>query len=257
MNVVIFPEPGYEGKCFEPAPNDWHKPMVELKRQLETQGATVREWDRSPEFPYGEKDIGIYFDNLAAPPPKGKSILVVLEPPVVAPRTYERLHGWPFTRILTFARDYCDDKRVFYSPYPIVKYTGLLSDVKRDGYICAITSGGKSFGPMYEARRLSYLSWGKDLDLYGWGWEKDPEVMNACNYKGAIEGHKVRVLARYKFAIVFENWHPGPGYCSEKYWDCIQAGTFPLYRGWRPDYTLDDACEEAWAKRIVEHVKSL
>jgi hypothetical protein len=95
---------------------------------------------------------------------------------------------------------------------------------------------------------------GKDLDLFGTGWEKDPEVMNNCNYLGQVED-KICTMSRYTYAIVFEN--TADCYTSEKYWDAIQAGCTPIYRGQFPKYTMEYADYRQWAKRIVQHIEAI
>ena len=178
-------------------------------------------------------------------------------------RFYERMGGLPFTRILTFVREYCDEKRVFWEPFPIIPYLGELAPV-RDLYICAVSGGGKEFpsvtidGKLWEslfnARRLVYLGFGKDLDLYGTGWEKDAEIMNACNYLGQCE-NKIKTMSRYKYAIAFEN--TASCYTSEKYWDAKQAGCEVLYRGQLPNYTMEYADYRRWAERVIKHLEAV
>lgn len=284
MRVVIYPEPGQEGRFFEKMPNDWHIQHHQLRDELVTLGFTVEVW---PVDAHKTHDVGLCFDFPKYPcliP--DRSLCVMLEPPVVYPRQYEKMNGLPFTRICTFARDFVDNRRVFYEPFPVVKYYGDMpwkipakdgmsytatemayrSIVNRNKNICAISGGGKDFptqmidGRVYEsyynARRQTYLGLGKDLDLYGVGWEKDIEIINSVAYKGPIQGHKVPVMAKYKQAIVYENCYC-EGYASEKQYDAYQAGVIPLVRGWKPDYPWEYAESGNWAKRIAKHAKEV
>lgn len=264
MRVVIFPEPGYEGEAlWQPCRNDWHLPYLEVKAQLEEKGHEVSSSDYKTVIPH---DVALYCGmNPASPPPVVPSLCVQLEPPIVPNRArfYERMGGLPFTRILTFVREFCDEKRVFFEVVPVMPYHGELAQV-RDLYICAVSGGGKEFpsvtidGKLYEslfaARRLAYMGFGKDLDLYGTGWEKDVEMMNAVNYMGPCE-NKIKTMSRYKHAIVFENTLSC--YTSEKYWDAIQAGCIPLYRGQFPKFTMEHADYRNWATRIVAHLEAI
>ncbi len=258
-SVVIYPEPGYLGDAFlAPAPNNWQVGNAEVKRQLEEAGYTVKIWPCEVDV---RSDIGLAFDHPVYDCKIPDTALCVnLEPPVIRPRFFDRLHGWPYKRILTCCKPYCDDKKVFWSAFPTIPYTGPLSR-ERNGNICAITSGSKfeefknNPGEMYSARRAVYMGFGKYLDLYGWSWDKDPEVMASCTYKGQVE-NKVYVLSQYKTAVVIEN-QVIDGFTSEKYWDCVQAGTEMLYVGSYPDYGIEDAFPPAWAGRIVEHLNSL
>ena len=261
MRVIIFPEPGYEGdRLWTPALNDWHKPYWEVKLLLEAKGYEVKSFPCEVDISH---DFGLYCGMPPYPcPTTGKSVCVQMEPPIVPNRArfYKRMGGLPFTRILTFVRAYCDEKRVFHEVVPLMKYEGELEPI-RDLYICAVSGGGKEFPSvtidnvlyesLFNARRLAYLSWGKDLDLYGRGWEKDIEIMNAVNYMGPCD-NKIKTMSRYKYAIVFENC---PIYTSEKYWDAKQAGCEILYRGEWPRYKFEYADYREWAKRVVGHIE--
>lgn len=262
--IILHPVPGYSGnKLFEPCMNDWHLSYVELRRHLEEEGYEVFSYpDVDLSEVDGKRDIQIVFDHqggigIADNKLCDRSILVMLEPPVVQPHQYTRIHGLPYTRILTYALDYVDNRKIFYSHFPIVRYRKPIEG-KHDRHICAI-SGNKSFKhpqELYTARRLAYLAFGKDLDLYGHGWGTDVEMINTVNYLGQCED-KVQTLSKYQFAIVFENMLLR-GWCSEKYWDCIMAGTVPIYRGWRPEgMTIDDVDETAWSRRILSHLKAI
>lgn len=254
-NVAIYPEPGYEGERFlEAAPNDWHLSNRELVKQLNESGYAVKIWPCDVDV---ASDIGLAFDH---PRYEAKlpdtAMCVNLEPPVVYPRFFDRFGGWPYKRVLTCCKPYVDGVRSFWSPFPIVKYAGELG--KHDKYLCAISSGNKKFDhadALYEARRQCYLSFGKDIDIYGWGWHGDTEIADVCNYMGPLD-NKVATLSKYKYAIVFENQQID-GFTSEKYWDCIQAGTTPIYRGSWPDYPMEEALPYAWAKNILEHLSCL
>lgn len=79
------------------------------------------------------------------------------------------------------------------------------------------------------------------VDLYGRGWAKwwsrasmwMPYWKNRKTlmsiYKGACES-KYEVLSQYKFCLCFENMAM-KGYVTEKIFDCLYAGTVPLYLG--------------------------
>jgi len=264
--VVVYPEPGQEGKFFDKMPNDWHIMHHQLRDELTALDFEVHLW---PEYTPNSHDVGLCFDFPY--PPRvctypDKSLLVILEPPIIHPRQYEKMNGLPFTRICCGARDFCDEKRVFWEPFPVVKCNVDVSGIPRDKEICAVSGGGKNFPPVtingreymayYHARKMVYVGLGKDLDLYGFGWESDYELINSVNYKGPIQGHKVPVMAQYKHAIVFENCYC-EGWASEKQYDAYQAGVIPIIRGWRPDYPWEYAQSDQWAKRIASHVKAI
>lgn len=261
MKVICFPDDGQaQGSAmFNPVPNDWHITTLELKRQVEEKGWSFHPWPEV-DFEIKDPDVLAIYNGIPSsyhPPPIEKSLLIILEPPIVKPRLYERLHGWPVKRVLTFSKEVCDNRRVFYIPFPVPAYNKDLTHIKRDKYICAISSGGKTFpGGLYEDRRLAYLGWGKDLDLYGWGWHKDAEIIEKCNYMGPV-ADKVATLAMYRYAIVFENLVLD-GYNSEKFYHCLQANTVPLYRGSKRDILpLSEVTEVPWCKRIMGHLEAV
>ena len=262
-SVVIYPEPGYLGAAFtEPVANNWHLPHKELVGQLKDAGYDVKIWPCEVDT---QKDVGLAFDHpIYDCKIPDLALCVNLEPPVIRPRFFHRIHGWPYKRILTCARPYADDKKILWAPFPAVRNQTPLAKV-RDKYRCAISSGNKNVtlpsdlynhpDAMYGRRRQIYLAYGKNLDLYGWGWESDPEVMKATNFMGPV-ADKCFILSQYRIATVIEN-QVIQGYTTEKYWDAMQAGCVMDYTGSVPDYELEDALPVAWAGRIVEHLKSL
>ncbi|MCL4487628.1 MAG: glycosyltransferase family 10 [Chloroflexi bacterium] len=92
---------------------------------------------------------------------------------------------------------------------------------------------------------VKYFSRYSDFRLYGAGWDQPiagfgPEYSRAARaaFAGTIDGpyqRKRQVLSRYKFALCFENC-AFPGYVTEKIFDCLLAGSIPVYFG-APDVT--------------------
>ena len=257
MRVIVYEEPGV--KWGEPQQNDWHKSGIELKRQLMEAGFEV--FGEHECVPDPDQDIALYFDTLMRPqghPVMHKrSIYISLEPPVVGnqQRFYDRMQGWPYTRILTFSRAHVDDKRIFYSPIMCARYL-IDSIIERNNYMVAITANKTSGHPaeLYSARREVYRAMGKKLHLYGKGWGTDP-ICNFVDYRGPCE-HIFPVFQQYKYAISIENQYL-EGYATEKYFAPLQAGCELIRIGWKPDYSLDDCDEKGWSKRIVGHVKEV
>lgn len=255
MRIIVCDSPGI--KFCEPLPNDWHRSGIELKRQLIEAGYEVQGDHEGPCNP--NADIAIYLDALLRPvhpPLHKKSLYISLEPPVINRRFYDRIEGWPYTRILTFSRAHVNEKDIFYSPYPAIRYT-MPDDLARDGYLCAITSNKTSSHSeeLYSTRREIYRAMGSKLHLYGHGWGNDP-ICGFVDYRGPCVSN-FDTSCKYKYSISIENqWLEG--YASEKYWTPLQAGCEHLIRiGWKPDYQLSDCDEQGWSKRIVEHVKAI
>jgi hypothetical protein len=76
------------------------------------------------------------------------------------------------------------------------------------------------------------------FDLYGIGWDDGSPV--CFSYRGPV-ARKRDVLSAYDFAICYENNRGFPGYITEKIFDCLFAGTVPIYLG---------------APNIAEHIPS-
>jgi len=87
--------------------------------------------------------------------------------------------------------------------------------------------------PIYEKRRrlLGTLARSGDVDIYGRGWENDPNPDIRKAHRGPIgPDEKKAVLATYRYALCFEN-AAFPGYTTEKIFDAFTAGSVPIYLG--------------------------
>lgn len=254
MRLVAFPAPGTREYWDKPVENNWHKACFAFRDLCKEKGYELAIYPCD----VSRDDVGLYFNHYKQIPQTGKKILIQQEPPVVDPYPYEHIQALPYDRILTFCLPYVDNKKIHFLFFPTPSYDGDLSQVKRDKYIVAISSNKRSSHPeeLYTARRLNYLSWGKKLDLYGYGWEKDIEILNTCNYKGIVED-KIKKLAEYKFAIVFENQDIA-GWNSEKIYGCLQAGTTPIYRGSMDDFLpLSEVTEVPWCRNLMKHIEEI
>ncbi|MBM4162913.1 MAG: hypothetical protein FJ222_00470 [Lentisphaerae bacterium] len=97
----------------------------------------------------------------------------------------------------------------------------------------------------YNARRKAYRFFEKyypaHFDLYGLWWDQPRNIFEKRfgyspfrNWRGTISGswdEKVNVIAKYKFALCFENNVSQDGYISEKIIDCFCARCVPVYYG--------------------------
>lgn len=104
-------------------------------------------------------------------------------------------------------------------------------------------------GELYSERRKAIRYFSKDdgFHLYGRGWDRKRFMVSGAEHQAALRcykgacGDKVETLARYRFAICFEN-AVFPGYITEKIFDCFYAGCVPVYYG-APD--IDDYIPKA------------
>ncbi|MBI5732375.1 hypothetical protein HY967_00230 [Candidatus Jorgensenbacteria bacterium] len=126
---------------------------------------------------------------------------------------FERLHEVPKERFLAMINNNC-------TPH---------GDFKRELY-------------SERLRAIKYFSSKEGFDLWGGRWDRllffphwNKFGAVKKSWRGYIEGDKLEMLAKYKFAIAFEN-SSYPGYVSEKIFDCFLTGVVPVYLG-APDVT--------------------
>lgn len=102
---------------------------------------------------------------------------------------------------------------------------------------------------LYKARlaAIRHFGGGGGFNLYGMGWNRrvigergNRAPVERC-YRGPVAS-KEDVLSRHRFALCFENTS-FPGYITEKLFDCLFAGTIPIYLG-APDIAefIPEAC---------------
>jgi hypothetical protein len=182
----------------------------------------------------------------------------LMEPPLVVPSMYQALPELSkyFQRIYVhntegdqYDLDGVDRSKLekFYWPQPYEferePYWGRL---ERSSKLVVIAGNHrpKRGMPEYYSRRIHAVSDLEKLnavDLYGRGWEKwwsrhslwlpywtnRKELM--ATYRGSCPS-KLDVLSQYKYSLCFENM-PMAGYVTEKIFDCLYAGTVPVYWG--------------------------
>jgi hypothetical protein len=112
------------------------------------------------------------------------------------------------------------------------------------------------------SERLRAVRWfarSPDFDLFGEGWERRHSQVDRATHADAMRAYrgrtsdKLATLGRYRFALAFENAR-FDGYVSEKLFDCLYAGTIPVYLGApdiaryvAPDAFIDARCFEGYA----------
>jgi Glycosyltransferase family 10 (fucosyltransferase) C-term len=83
-------------------------------------------------------------------------------------------------------------------------------------------------------RVLEAFSARNDFDVYGDGWDQQTVIARA--YRGPLAEDSLALLARYRFALVYENTR-FPGYITDGLLDCFFARCVPVYSG-APDVAL-------------------
>ncbi|SDH60460.1 Glycosyltransferase family 10 (fucosyltransferase) C-term [Pseudobutyrivibrio sp. 49] len=159
-------------------------------------------------------------------------ILIVQEPPVVSPKSYNMDYHKYFGKILTWNPDLVDNKKYFDFKYPQPVPEKLYSVPFTDKKMFTQISGNKKGvgdNELYSERKkvIDFFEQNDDdFEFYGFGWEKE----NLKTYKGRTDD-KLETLSQYKFSFTFENCSGLKGYVTEKIFDCFFAGTVPIYWG--------------------------
>lgn len=146
-----------------------------------------------------------------------------------------------FPYIMTWNEELVDGDRIFKRiiPYYIERKPGNIPFCNRK--LITNISGNKSSKNSKELysereRAITFFekNYSRQFDLYGTGWD----VKEHPSYKGTPE-NKYEIYHKYKFALALENTKDVTGYVTEKIYDCLVAGTVPIYEG---------------AKDIIKHV---
>lgn len=260
----------YKDQLFEQANtvlnrDDTLAPFIRLRAELETQSVDLHTADFLPQQESQEQISDYYslgvlenYQKLSLRNDIRLKAFVIFEPPVVDPRLYLALPelSAAFERVYLHNTDGdgyslkgVDQSKLYklYWPQPHINVlNNFWSRDNRQHRIVMINGNHKpaSYDSELYSKRieaLSLLSTFGIVDLYGRGWERwwsrssmwlpywrhRRALMSI--YKGSCES-KYEVLSQYSFALCFENMAM-KGYITEKIFDCIYAGTIPLYLG--------------------------
>ncbi|MGF1902955.1 glycosyltransferase family 10 domain-containing protein, partial [Aliivibrio sifiae] len=190
-----------------------------------------------------------------------KSYLIMWESEVINSNNWDFSKHCKFKKVFTWHDDLVDNKKYFkinFShkfPEDKVSYHSRINPFE-DKKLCTLISGNKIVMHKHElySERVKIIRWFEEhaineFDLYGIGWDrivtknkyirfiskKIPFINkffapNFPSYKGIVES-KCDTLAKYKFAICYENAQMIEGYITEKIFDCFFAGCVPIYWG--------------------------
>ena len=209
---------------------------------------------------------GVAQQLLALPVPK---YLFLCETEIIKADNWDRSYHARFDKIFTMHDDWVDQLRyfkVFHAFEPVMAADVELLKARFDQRkLCTLIAGAKltqHANELYSAR-LRTIQWmqahaSEDFDLYGFGWQ----AMNLPCYRGSTDD-KLATLAGYRFAICYENARNFPGYITEKLFDCMLAGTVPVYWGapnvsqWVPADCFIDRTLFASEEALYAHLKSM
>lgn len=241
--VYIVPATGFNPiDDFYPSPIGKALPgsfQVTLRERLEKLGFKVAFTRDAKDLPDFAGLIGwerpSVLSNLSAYP-REKCILLMFEPPVVDPISYDPKIKDYFGINLTLMDDLVDNVNYFKfcQPMPPFRYQRWKSaplDFDKKSFSVLVNSNKMFQHPnqLYSERRKVIQLFGSigELDLYGPGWDGTP----GWTGKSISFEEKMEALGRYKFCFCYENMGNQRGYVSEKLIDCFVGGCVPIYLG--------------------------
>lgn len=212
-------------------------------------------------------------------------------------RRFRRLYTWaPAERLQPFTREPLDSRRFFW-PQARDRVIPELWERRDRDFLVMINSN--KLPRLYDrelyterVQAVEHFHRFGEVDLYGPNWDRSPRRVGKTwmpglmrmaiqrlsdlryrlwppsEYEAAAEAHqgfadsKSEALSRYDFALCFENMVL-EGWITEKLFDCLYAGTVPIYWGapdireWvDPDCFVDMRDFEGYGE-LREHLRSL
>jgi hypothetical protein len=195
--------------------------------------------------------------------------LCIFETDVIKPDNWDLDYHHQFDRIFTWSDAHVDDKKYFKLNFAIDPHCPYDFEVLKSAFqqrkLCTLIAGAKTSphtNELYSAR-VQTIRWleahaPQDFDLYGMGWSSE----HFPSYRGTVQD-KLATLARYRFAICYENAQNYPGYITEKILDCLRAGMVPVYWGapnisrWIPEGCFIDRRQFADEAALHAHLVSI
>ena len=250
--------------------DDCLAPFMFLKDELEKHGYALATQDINP---ISESEFTIYNEMPKRLPPRNnakKSFLLILESPLIVKNSWHEKRHLNFNKIFTWNDDVIDGKRFIKVNYAFDLPTHINKNLSRSK-LCTLISAHKLSSGETElySERINSIRWFEenapaDFDLYGIGWDKPAfqglfKVFKRLqrlaklfpftpfpSYKGKVDSKK-ETLEKYSFAICYENITGLNGYITEKIFDCLFAGTIPIY--WGADNIRDYIPEDCFIDR--------
>ena len=192
-----------------------------------------------------------------------KSYLLIFESELIRSDNWDFDKHKYFHKIFTWKDDIIDNKKYFKFNFSQEIPNKINKNLENKDKLCTLIAGHKQNKHPLElySKRIEAIRWFEnnhqnDFDLYGIGWDKFSssnkyinyivygfKLASLCSpkyssYKGKVN-NKNNTLEKYKFTICYENGKDISGYITEKIFDCLFAGSIPIYWG---------------ANNILEHI---
>lgn len=238
------------------------RPYINLKKELQRRGIELNTFDlwdqKSGPIDYCSFGMMDNLNGVATNPNVKLKGFYIFEPPVVDPRMYEALprltsmfdqvylHNTDGNGYSLEGADRSKLRKLFW-PQPFNHVIDQYWENRdRERRVVVINGNHKPASrdrELYSKRIEAMVALAETelVDLYGRGWDrwlsrsslwmhywKNRKQLMAI-YKGPCES-KFEILSRYDFCLCFENMAMN-GYMTEKLFDCLYAGTVPIYYG--------------------------
>lgn len=185
----------------------------------------------------------------------GKSFLMLFETELIRPDNWDLKKHAHFKKIFTWNDKIIDGEKYVKFNFPNEIKVTTPGAIERTGFLTSISGNKTSSHPLeLYSERLKTMRWFEenhpnDFDYYGIGWDYKFDVWwqkvfrklkvlkffpqnPSTSYKGRVD-EKFSTLRKYIFALCYENGRDIDGYITEKVFDCLFAGTIPIYWGAR------------------------
>lgn len=175
-----------------------------------------------------------------------RRVLFQTESPMIMPYIYNNLpkirNSGIYDKIYLLSRGKPEDGYFNYYDYREGSIESPYFADQKDKFLVMVNANmtphtlkNELYGERLKAIR--YFSAVPGFDLYGYDWDAVPRHPFYFYYgryirkawRGVAPG-KMKTVSQYTFMLCFENCSY-PGYVSEKIYDCIAAGSIPIYLG--------------------------
>lgn len=218
--------------------------FINVPRSLSANRSALGRWLRRLASPHKTEPEDMYQRCLRTGRPI-RLALFLWEPEVVMPENFDRRIHARFERVFTWHRGLLSEgggyRRLFWPQPAVVPAPREMAFAQRK--LLVNFSGNKrssALNELYSARveviRYMEARYPSDFDHYGPGWGPDHP-----SWRG-VASSKFEVYPYYRFGLCYENMRSVKGWITEKVFDCLRAGTVPVYWG-APD--IGDELDEA------------
>ena len=240
-------------------------PYARLKASFDQRGIAVHTADfmfegrvEASNSHYWSLGIADNYKNISPSSSVELKGFLIMEPPVVAPHLYAMLPELTSAFETVYTHNIIGDgyqlegvnasrlRQLYWQqPYDdaVERYWNQTDRQNRLVAIAGNHNPGRRRPEFYSRRieAIAALVHADGIDLFGRGWERWwnrssawwPYWRHALSLRKAWRGpsgDKLLTLSAYRFSLCFENM-PMAGYLTEKIFDCLYAGTVPVYLG--------------------------